>query len=210
MAAGDSVTLPAVLHANMPAGRYRLKWDMVQEQTAWFSTLGADTATTWVDIEHRDDAPVIAELPAPITYDHRERPSRLALWRAAFGMWIERPLVGIGPDQFRHQYGAHLDLQEFDDRTHANSLYVETLVGQGVLGLLALAGLLATLARTVGRGWRDADLAARTLGVGLALGIAAFAGHGVVDHFLSFTPTYGLFWLLTGLTVRLFSREVTA
>ena len=207
---GDTVRLSAVIDANVPAGRYRLEWDLVQEQIAWFSTLGADTATTWVDVEHWDDAPVITELPAPIPHDRRERPSRLALWAAAFRMWAERPLIGIGPDQFRHRYGAHLHRQAFDDRTHSNSLYVETLVGQGVLGLLALVGLLATLVRAVARAWRHADLETRTLGVGLTLGIAAYAGHGVVDHFLSFTPTYGLFWLLIGLTVRLCSGEVTA
>ena len=71
--------------------------------------------------------------------------------------------------------------------------------------------LLAAVARTVGRGWHRVDgLAPRVLGLGLALGLLAYAAHGVVDHFLAFTPTYGLFWLLTGLTVRIFGREVTA
>ena len=211
VATGDTVTLPAVVDGNMPPGRYRLQWDMVQEHVAWFSTLGAETATTWVEVEHRDDAPVVADLPPPIRIVHTARPSRRTLWAAAVEMWAERPLFGIGPDQFRHQSGAHLDLPAFDNRTHASSLFVETLVGQGLVGLLALLVLLAAVARAVVRGWHRVDgPAPRVLGLGLALGVLAYAAHGVVDHFLAFTPTYGLFWLLTGLTVRIFGQELTA
>ena len=107
--------------------------------------------------------------------------------------------------------GAHLGLATFDNRTHAGSLYVETLVGQGLVGLLALLALLTAVTRTIALGWHRVDgLASRVLGLGLALGVLAYAAHGAVDHFFSFTPTYGLFWLLTGLTVRLFGREATA
>ena len=71
--------------------------------------------------------------------------------------------------------------------------------------------MLAAVTHTVARGWHRLDgPASRVLGLGLALGVLAYAAHGAVDHFLSFTPTYGLFWLLTGLTVRLFGREATA
>ena len=210
VAAGDTVTLPALIDGNVPPGRYCLQWDLVQEHIAWFSTLGAATATTWVEVEHRDDSPVIADLPPPIIRVERALPSRRTLWAAALGMWAERPLYGIGPDQFRHQSGARLDLPTFDNRTHASSLFVETLVGQGLVGLLALLVMLAAVARTVVRGWHRVDGPARVLGLGLALGVLAYAAHGAVDHFLAFTPTYGLFWLLTGLTVRIFGREVAA
>ena len=211
VAAGDTVTLPAVVDGNVPPGRYRLQWDLVQEHIAWFSTLGAETATTWVEVEHGDDARAIANLPPSIRLVYREQPSRRTLWAAAVWMWAEHPLLGIGPDQFRHQVGAHLDLATFDNRTHASSLFIETLVGQGLVGLLALLALLAAVTRTVASGWRRVDgPAPRVLGLGLALGVLAYAAHGAVDHFLAFTPTYGLFWLLTGLTVRLFSREMMA
>ncbi len=211
VAAGDTVTLPAVIDGRVRPGRYRLEWDLVQEQISWFSWLGAQTATTWVDVEHRDGASVIAQLPPPVVPGFRVRPSRRTLWAAAGEMWAARPLFGIGPDQFRHQVGAHLDLATFDNRTHTGSLFIETLVGQGLVGLLALLLLLAAVARTVGRGWHRVDgLAPQVLGLGLALGVLAYAVHGAVDHFLAFTPTYGLFWLLIGLTVRIFGREVTA
>ena len=158
VASGATVTLRAVIDGNVPPGRYRLQWDLVQEQIAWFSTLGADTATTWVEVEHWDDAPVIAALPPPIILVDRVRPSRRTLWAAAVGMWAERPLFGIGPDQFRHQVGAHLDLATFDDRTHASSLFVETFVGQGLVGLLALLGCSRpSRGRSVGAGIGSTD-----------------------------------------------------
>jgi hypothetical protein len=34
---------------------------------------------------------------------------------------------------------------------------------------------------------------------GVAVAAGSFFVHGLLDYFLIFTPTYGLFWLLVGL-----------
>ena len=52
-------------------------------------------------------------------------------------MWLSHPLLGIGPDNFRHTYGPYLGQAAFDDRITANSWPVELLATTGAVGLLA-------------------------------------------------------------------------
>jgi O-antigen ligase len=49
------------------------------------------------------------------------------------------PLLGVGPDNFRHYYGAELGLEAWDERVQANNMYLEVLADLGVLGLAAFA-----------------------------------------------------------------------
>jgi hypothetical protein len=43
----------------------------------------------------------------------------------------------------------------------------------------------------------------------VAAALAAYLLHGVVDHFLEFTPTYALFWLLAGMLVAMERQSET-
>ena len=70
----------------------------------------------------------------------------------------------------------------------------------GMLGVLALVTLMVALARTARR---VVESRHRTLGFGVAAGLAAYFIHGTLDYFLEFTPTYVLFWLLGGALVAL-------
>ncbi len=201
--AGGKVSLSATVYASVPPGTYVLEWDVVQEHIAWFSTLGAATVRTRVDVEPPRHPRALPPLPPPAKLEREVRPARTVLWRAAYEMWRERPVFGAGADRFRHQYGARLGLTTFDDRTHASSLYLETLANTGMIGLLAFAAVLISLAAAFRRLWcsRVDDEATRALMLGAALSVATFLMHGLVDYFHSFTPTYGLFWLLAGLVV---------
>jgi hypothetical protein len=142
---------------------------------------------------------LIATPPPPKVPGKLLYPGRLELWSAGLRMWLDHPLLGAGPDNFRHRYTAYLAPGQYDDRLHANSLYVETLATLGLAGLAALGGLVAALVWSARRVLRAPDPSARLLGLGLAAALAAFFVHGAVDTFLAFTPTYGLFWLLAGL-----------
>jgi hypothetical protein len=199
---GEQVTVDAFVLAPSQPGRYALQWDMVQEEVLWFSAQGDDTAEVPVEVRPAQ-AGATGPRPAPPVQPLVQRqPARLALWRAAGRMWLEHPLLGVGPDNFRHIYGRYLDLEQFDRRIHANSLYLETLATLGLAGALALAGLVGALGWTAWRGWHApplrADPAARALAAGLLAALAAFLLHGLFDYFLEFTPTYTLFWLLAG------------
>ena len=67
--------------------------------------------------------------------DATDRLPRGILWRAAFVAWRAHPLLGIGPDNFRHRSREFLG-RASDERMHANSLYFETLADLGCAGLL--------------------------------------------------------------------------
>jgi hypothetical protein len=62
--------------------------------------------------------------------------------------------------------------------------------------MAALAGLAISLMSAL----RQASARGRLDGLGCGVAASAFFVHGVVDYFLEFTPLFGLFWLLLGLT----------
>lgn len=80
---------------------------------------------------------------------------RVQHWRIAWEGWLQRPWLGWGPDSFqslrieeicrwRALRGEGCDPGRYHTATHAHSLYAATLVERGVVGLGALAVLLAT------------------------------------------------------------------
>jgi O-antigen ligase len=129
-------------------------------------------------------------------------PARSALWSAALRIWRTHPLLGIGPDVFRHVYGPELGLEIWDDRVHTNSLYLELLADTGVAGLtafLTLVGLVLwqstrVLAALRGRG----SLRGGWMALGCVVGLLTFLIHGVLDMFLEYSATYLLLWALIG------------
>ena len=116
-------------------------------------------------------------------------------------MWLRYPLLGSGPDNFRHLYGQYLGQTAFDDRITANSWYVELLATTGIIGLIAWMLIPAALMVITWRQWRFLPPGTRLLFIGLATALIAFFLHGAVDYFMEFTPIYGLFWLILGLMV---------
>ncbi len=124
------------------------------------------------------------------------RPGRLTLWRTAARMFAAHPLFGVGPDNFRLQYGDVAGLPDADPRTHSNSMYVEMFVGGGIVGGAAFLWLM----------WKAAGLSADTVrrsanvsGLGVAAAVAAVLIHGFVDSFFSFTPAYVVIAFTLGL-----------
>jgi hypothetical protein len=220
VAPGATVQLTATVQAPARPGRYILLWDMLREYIGrgWFSQMGVAPGRVVVEVrgasapgvappspERPATAASISPQPAP--------PGRAELWRAALAMWRERPLLGIGPDVFRHIYGTHLGLTLFDDRIHTNSLYLELLTGAGVIGLGAFLWLAGA---ALIEGWRALAYAGEPTAdrqrggiilLAAMLGICAFLIHGLLDVFLAFTPTYGLLWALIGIAGGISSRS---
>jgi O-antigen ligase len=83
--------------------------------------------------------------------------TRLLAWGTAGRAALARPLLGYGPNNYAHAFSSHFDLefhrfpwreQWFDD---AHNVLLNTLVEQGVLGVLALLALYAAAFRHL---WR--------------------------------------------------------
>lgn len=201
---GESAQIRAHVVGPPVAGELELQWDLVQEHVTWFSVQGGRLGHVPMRILPRSTAepplpPVRTTPPMPT----EERPPRLALWRAAMRMWMERPLFGVGPDNYRHLWGPYLGRRTFDTRIHANNFFIEVLVTLGAVGAIAFVALSLAVIAAWRRAWRAACSDRRVVLVGLGLGLATFYVHGLADYFLEFTSTYALFWLLAGLIVGL-------
>ena len=197
---GDAVDVVSEVRGPSTSGTYRLRWDLVHEGEAWFSDMGNPTPETVVDALPTSDGvppPKAEELPPPTFIP----PPRAACWRAALLLWRQRPFLGIGPDNFRRRYQEVVARSPSgepygDPRIHANSLYLETLCDLGLVGVASLASIVLALIALL----RGHTAAGRLAGIASGIGVATFFVHGLVDYFLEFTPLFGLFWILLGLT----------
>jgi hypothetical protein len=208
---GGSAQVRAQVRAPSRPGSYVLWWDLVQEHTTWFSERGDPGLREPVVVGVGGVAG--SDLPAKVSMIVRpgapDQGARSMLWRAAVSAWRAHPLLGIGPDNFRHLSGQFLGRAHTEDeRMHANSLYFETLADLGLVGLLALGMLVAALGGSARRA--VAAPGSRILALGVAAGLATYLLHGLLDYFLEFTPTYALFWLLAGMLVAMDRSPETA
>jgi O-antigen ligase len=101
---------------------------------------------------------------SPSLSDHKLAPDRLVTtysmqnrmqhWRIAYEGWLQRPLLGWGPDGFqhlkveevcawRHERGEICNPAQYVETKHAHSLYMATLAERGIVGMAALAFLVA-------------------------------------------------------------------
>ena len=197
---GGTIQTQARVRAPGYPGTYLLVWDVVQEHRTWLSLEGVFPGRTIAKVEGNAvtaPLPTRGRMPAG-----NMRMPRAVLWSTAIDIARDRPVLGIGPDNFRLLYGSRLGLAAWDKRVHTNNTYLEVLVGLGVVGLVPLcwllfAGVRSTLA-IVSRSTGDAvPLVGATTAACLAI-----AAHGVVDSFLTFTSTYVVFAIAAGLHYR--------
>jgi hypothetical protein len=194
---GSRVSLNARVIAPANPGWYELVWDVVQEYRAWLSTEDVIPGRTYVRVEGppaRLTGDAMPRLPGTAA-----RVPRTALWKAALAIGADWPLIGIGPDNFRLSYGRYVGLPQWDTRVHANSLYLEMLAGTGTGGLAALLWLIIASGQMVFARWRASPRSLATAFAALLAAWATVVGHGLVDTFLAFTPTYVVFAIAAGL-----------
>jgi O-antigen ligase len=206
---GETVHLQtSVVVPDLPAGTYRVDWGMLQRDVLQFYERGWADAETLVHIPTTDANAQLTDGPAVQDRDDGEAPwvvGRLDLWRAGLGLFAARPLLGVGPDNFRHLYGTQLGLDSWDERVQANDVYLEVLVDTGVLGLGAFLLVLAMpLRAALRRWWGNRN---NYVILGIILGVVAFLAHGLLDSFLAFTPTMLLFWMLLALLAEVSSAQ---
>jgi len=190
IARGEAVEVSAAFRTPDAPGRYLLVFELFSHNFDWFSsTKGVIPMLIRTeirpDIERRTQVSDISALyrrgqqPAVLT----AKVPRESLWMAALKIFESHPF-GIGPDNYRLEYGKYLGATRWDTRVYSNNLYLELLTGSGILGLVAFVVMLCV------RAWRSN---AASLGAGV------FLFHGVVDVFLMATPIYFAFWMFLGM-----------
>jgi O-antigen ligase len=196
VAPGRTVALEANVVSPGQPGNYTLVWDVVHERRAWFSTEGVPPARTTVVVSGEPVDTVTTTMPRLPTAS--VIPSRRSLWSAALQMTRERPWLGVGPDNFRQNYGRYLGITTWDQRVHANNMYLDVLAGAGVTGALVLVWLVAAAGWMMWRRARNTE-EAKAATVAALVAWVVIAGHGLVDSFLSFTTTYVTFAIAAGI-----------
>jgi len=197
---GDDVKVMARVRAPGYPGSYLLVWDVVQEHRTWLSLEGVFPGRTIATVEGAavgSPLPTRGRMPGGVM-----RMPRTVLWQTALQMSAEHPLLGIGPDNFRHTYGRYLGLAAWDTRVHSNNTYLEVQVGMGTIGLLAVTWLAIAAIGSTWRLIRGAPESSIALVAAATAACLAIAVHGVVDSFLTFTPTYVVFAIAAGLLFR--------
>jgi hypothetical protein len=198
---GESVELEAAIRTPEQPGHYVLLVELFSRDFDWFSQTGLYPAMLEADI--RPSVPrKTGQTDLSRFYDPKkaqkatdEQPrgetltasvSRSALWRAALKMFADHPF-GVGPDNYRLQYGKYLGASSWNTQVYSNNMYLELLAGSGFLGLAAFGLMLLTVQ------WRAGAV---------SIALAVFLIHGLVDVFLMTTPIYFCFWMLLGMNCR--------
>jgi len=123
---------------------------------------------------------------------------RLDIWSRAWAMVRDMPFTGVGLNTFpviqTHFYPGFL----LGPESHAHNLFLHTAVDLGLPGLCALLWLLIAFAITARRAYlATVDRELRALVVGLAGGVLAYVGYGLVDTMtLGAKPVAALFVML--------------
>ncbi len=193
---GTSVKLVARVRAPEKAGRYRVMWDLEQWDRLWFST-EPGAQVSWSDAEVSGFSTPLRQTTGPRHVPAAAvRPGRSVLWLAGWRMFVSRPLLGVGPDNYRLLYGNYVRIQKADTRVHSNNMYLEILAGTGILGLTCALWIAVRITRACLRAARRGPARAR-----VAAACMAIAVHGLLDSFLGFTGTYIAIAVALGLAV---------
>ncbi len=108
--------------------------------------------------------------------------TRLVIWRDAWSLWKEFPLLGVGPGGFFWNYPAFMEPSPSADPNlrHPHSVWLEYATGWGVVGLAWLAALFGWMVYLLKRLWRRPNAWVQ---VGLLAALCAGLGHAQVDAF---------------------------
>lgn len=214
---GESVQVEAVVQAPPRAGKYILEWDLVQENVTWFyekSRLRFQAESVSVGeatgrartLPHNTQRPVSVN---SFEYSDASTVPRGELWRAAFAMFRDHPITGVGPDGFRNLYGKYTGKTTWNKNIYTNNMYIEMFTNLGLLGGLAFLWLVGTAL------WRtfrnvvvpvDANSWPQMAGmwvvcVATSAALISFFVHGLVDYFLFSTPLYIIFWFVMAVSM---------
>jgi len=130
--------------------------------------------------------------------------SRLTEMLSAFSVFVDHPLVGVGPGQYSPVYSEKymsdpdIAYKVIDRPRRAHNLYFELAAETGILGLVTFLSLVALVQIRLWRSWRRFRESREDL-AGLALGFfVAIWGYLVSAVFLHLSYQR-YYWLLLGL-----------
>ena len=131
---------------------------------------------------------------------------------AAFYIFVDHPLLGVGPGQtsnYMMEYGNAIGFRRLEGERRAHNMYLEELADTGLIGFavfMSILGLtLKELAQTRRR-WLAVDPNAGYLLAGLLVAIIAYMSTAVFLH-LSYVRYYWVLLALSGAAVHIYGQS---
>jgi O-antigen ligase len=162
---------------------------------ALYGAAGALLAVTAVLTFSKGALPLLARIPrfaGLLNFSGGTSFFRVQLWISAWRMFLDHPLLGVGPDNFLAQYRSRYirpEAWEEPNLSHPHNLALDFLSRLGVLGFAAgvwlVAGFWVTAVGVYRRLAAAGDAERRSLlalTVGLMGLVADMLAHGLVDH----------------------------
>jgi putative inorganic carbon (hco3(-)) transporter len=127
---------------------------------------------------------------------------RINRWRAAYRMFLDRPVFGFGPGTYQMVYAPYQLSQDqtiittnFGDLGNAHSEYLGPLSEMGLPGMLLFI-ILAVLTLITGiKNIKNASTRElRWISLGMTLGYVTYLTHGFLNNFLDTDKASVLFW----------------
>jgi O-antigen ligase len=125
---------------------------------------------------------------------------RLNLWQSAWRMFLDHPLLGVGPDNFLYAYRSFYILPaawQEPNLSHPHNVLFDWLTRLGLLGtaagMLMIGGLITGIRRRLGHATM------RPVAIASAGFLAAALAHGLVDHSFFLIDLMFVFMLVAGL-----------
>jgi O-antigen ligase len=113
------------------------------------------------------------------------------LWRAAWRMWRDRPLLGVGAGNYELELPAYGALGL---RTHANSWFLQSLAEGGIALFAATVALIAAILASFARQLRGSPWVLAAFAASIALTV-----HQIADYLVFYPKVGGPWWLLIGI-----------
>lgn len=144
-------------------------------------------------------------------FDSRTWGDRLELWKTAFRIFIDHPIIGAGTGMFEkllYTYGPKGGYSEGMIHLHAHSTYLEVLSEMGIIGLVSFIALLISGILPYFRlGHKNLNISTSWLQKGLLAGvlstiIIAFTSPAILIDLRDSL----LFWLFFGMVVSIVSK----
>ena len=121
---------------------------------------------------------------------------RGVIYVAAFGMFLNEPVLGIGYGNFRSHFNAYTSTGP-DDMWDAHSLYFKFLAEIGLVGTLCFLAFIGSILLSARRSWRKgANDMERVVGAALLGSVAGVLVQGLVEALIE-NPQFGsMLWFL--------------
>jgi O-antigen ligase len=135
---------------------------------------------------------------------------------AAIIVFLEHPVLGVGPGQFARfyskKYGNEVGTKRLRSNRRAHNLYLEIAADMGAIGLIAFMAIPIWVSRRLWqlrRRLREIRPDLAHLATAILLGIFGYFGTATFLH-LSYQRYYWFLMALAGVAIRIFDLELTA